>query len=199
MLLTDRDILSRGTNLIDPFDPKLVQPASYDLTLHHEVLRPKEFGTGLGPVMDLRKIKPEMIRGQLDKDSVIYPGECLLASTVETVRVPDNLAARVEGKSSLGRLFLSVHITAGWVDPGWVGQLTLEMVNHGPWRIRLWPGMKIAQINFMMMNGHCAVPYGSTSLGSHYQEQVGPTAARGVLHEDRSIGLQERDPTKVDR
>jgi dCTP deaminase len=187
-LLPDHEILRMGHTLIEPFDERCVQPASYDLTLHPDALTPPLTTT----TIDLRVDKPRevMTRVSLSDGLTLPPGACLLASTVEIVHCPVDIVARVEGKSSLGRLFLAVHVTAGWVDAGWHGQITLEVVNHGPWTIRLWAGMKIAQVNFTRMASPCAVPYGSPQLGSHYQAQIGPTAA-AALHEREVKTSQE--------
>jgi dCTP deaminase len=178
-LLPDHEILRLGSNLVEPFEAACVQPASYDLTLHPEALLPP--ATRFATNIDLRTDHPrDVMRPVSIGDGFdLLPGACLLASTVEHVYCPADIAARVEGKSSLGRLFLAVHVTAGWVDAGWRGQITLEVVNHGPWVVRLWAGMKIAQVNFTRMASPCAVPYGSPQLGSHYQAQEGPTAAAG--------------------
>jgi dCTP deaminase len=109
----------------------------------------------------------------------LHPRQSVLACTEEVVRCPLDLSARIEGKSSLGRLFMAVHITAGVIDAGFHGQVTLEIVNHGPWTIVLWPSMPIAQVNYFQMTGPCEVPYGSKKLGSHYLGQRGPTPASG--------------------
>lgn len=188
-LLPDHEILRMGSALVEPFDARCVQPASYDLTLHPEVLTPPAIR--FTRTIDLRTDKPGdmMTRVYLGTDGFeLLPGTCVLASTAEVISCPPDIAARVEGKSSLARLFLAVHVTAGWVDPGWHGQLTLEVVNHGPWSIKLWAGMKIAQINFTKMLSPCTTPYGSPLLGSHYQAQKGPTAAVGAraLEQDRA-------------
>lgn len=159
MILQDTEILKLGEKIIYPFDPTRVQPASYDLTLYDEFLYP--FPTG-----DFGKSKLGIY--------VLAPKECVLASTAEFVTCPRDLAARVEGKSSLGRLFLAVHVTAGWIDPGFSGRVTLELVNHSPWPITITAGMKIAQVNFMRLEKPCAKPYGHPDLGSHYQGQMGP-------------------------
>jgi len=178
-LLSDSELLRLRHTLIEPFDAKCVQPASYDLSLHSEALALPD--PGVTSIVDLRTDDPRSLMRpvELGEGYDLIPGACLIASTVEVIRCPDDIAARVEGKSSLGRLFLSVHTTAGWIDPGWRGQVTLELVNHAPWAITLWRGMKIAQINFTRMESPCAVPYGAPHLGSHYQGQQGPTAAIG--------------------
>ncbi len=157
-----------------------MQPASYDLSLADEVLVPNRDHLGTGTVDLRRTFNPSLLQRLKisGSDYVLFPGECLLASTVETLRVPNDLVARVEGKSSIGRLFLTAHVTAGFIDSGFVGQVTLEICNLGPWRVLLRPGMKIAQVNFTKLTQPCARPYGSSGLGSHYQGQQGPTAAR---------------------
>ena len=203
-LLPDHELLRMGRQLIEPFDEKCVQPASYDLSLHEEGLVPPMKGETtlrhMKPI-DLRVDKPRevMTRVSLGDGFTLLPGECLLASTVETIHCASNIVARVEGKSSLGRLFLAVHVTAGWVDAGWNGQVTLEVVNHGPWAIKLWAGMKIAQINFTRLAEPCVVPYGSPQLGSHYQAQQGPTAAVGERALEPSNRVQEEPVEEVGR
>ena len=111
---------------------------------------------------------------------------------------PSDLVARVEGKSSLGRLFMAVHVTAGWIDSGFTGQITLEIVNHGPWVVVLWPGMPIAQINFARLTRPCLTPYGTPALGSHYQNQKGATSAVGK-RDEASHQIQKRVESEVDR
>jgi dCTP deaminase len=195
-ILPDHEILRRGSQLIEPFDERCVQPTSYDLSLHAEGLVPLA-----GHRIDLRVDRPReaMSKVILGDGFDLLPGACLLASTAEVVRCPSDIAARVEGKSSLGRLFLAVHVTAGWVDAGWNGQLTLEVVNHGPWTIRLWAGMKIAQVNFTRLAAPCSVPYGSPKLGSHYQDGQGPTAATGERALERTNRVPEEAQEEVDR
>jgi dCTP deaminase len=177
-ILPDHQILralSEGLVCIDPFDERRVQPASYDLTLHSEALRV----VSGHPMVDLRSTTPSdyMEKVTIKDGYLLHPGSCLLTSTLESISLGPSIVARVEGKSTLGRLFLSVHITAGFIDPGWNGRITLEMVNHGPLTIVLWPGMKIAQLSFTKMSSESQVPYGSPKLGSHYQGQVGVVAA----------------------
>lgn len=189
-LLPDHEITRLGARLIEPFDPARVQPASYDLTLYDEILVPT---VALMPPLGLRGLDLRYDRPceamnvvALGEGYELLPGACLLASTSEVIRCPDDIAARVEGKSSLGRLFLAVHVTAGWIDPGWNGRITLEVVNHGPWKINLWPGMGIAQVNFTRLMNPCVTPYGAMRLGSHYQGQSGPAAAFGRRNDDKS-------------
>ena len=167
-VLPDVEIRAYGAALISPFNPECVQPASYDLTLSDKILV---------PVVNKNRT-PETRLVTVDKSDgfTLAPHACVLGSTVETVRVPGDLVARVEGKSSLGRLFIAAHVTAGWIDAGFEGELTLEIVNHGPWDVTLRPGMRIAQVNFTKLTQSCERPYGSPGLGSHYQNQRGPTA-----------------------
>jgi dCTP deaminase len=167
--------LAQGDISIDPFDEQRVQPASYDLTLHAEALKPVEGNSRI----DLRTQHPVdyMERVLIEDGYQLTPGSCILTSTLESVKLGPSIVARVEGKSTLGRLFLAVHITAGFIDPGWNGRITLEVVNHGPLTVVLWPGMKIAQLSFTRMSSESQVPYGSPKLGSHYQGQVGAVAA----------------------
>ena len=186
-VLTDTDIRALGSGLISPFDPQKVQPASYDLALHPELQVPQCPGF----LLDLRSMEPAGLMYCHEMSSTgfyLAPGASVLGSTIERVRCPVDCVARVEGKSSLGRIFLAVHVTAGFVDPGFDGQITLEIVNHGPWGLALWPGMAIAQINFARTAGPCAMPYGSEGLGSHYQGQTGPTPAAG--NRSASVGCE---------
>ncbi len=177
-ILSDADLLLLGESIISPFNSERVQPASYDLLLGGVGLlaTPPLVPVRLDPrdpsTTSSKKLLEEV---SLKGGYALRPGRCLLASTEEVIHCPSFLAARVEGKSSLGRLFLSVHVTAGFVDPGFKGQITLEIVNHSPWEILLTAGMKIAQINFIRLATPCLRPYGSKELGSHYQGQMGPT------------------------
>lgn len=177
MILNDLDIESYGDRLISPFESKQVQPASYDLRLDSRILRPKSAHVPL----DLRFHDPHefMESRDISDGYILKPGDCILANTLEYLNIPDDVVARVEGKSSLGRLFLTVHVTAGFVDPGFKGQITLEIVNLGKWSLNLYPGMKIAQVNFHKMGRPANRPYGCPDLGSHYQGQTGPVASSG--------------------
>ena len=178
MVLTDSDFKRLNTKLIEPFNPKLVQPSSYDLTLFGEFLTPSS--SSKYSRIDLRTNKPQDYLTKVNfTETYLSPGECLLGSTNEIVKCPRNLTARVDGKSSIGRLFMAVHVTAGVIDAGWEGQITLEIVNHSPWEIVLWAGMPIAQLSYFELTGDCEVPYGSPELGSHYLGQRGPTAPVG--------------------
>lgn len=178
--LSDHEIISNvnsGHIKIEPFNENMVQPASYDLTLDSEILVPTS--NSIPYRMDLRSTKPNdlLTSRSIEGGFELAPGSCILASTKECIRVPSNVVSRIEGKSTLGRIFLSVHITAGFIDPGFEGKLTLEVVNHGPWRIVIWPGMKIAQVSFSWMSEESSKPYGSPELKSHYQGQKRVTAA----------------------
>ena len=181
MLLSDIDILALGPSVIDSFDPKKVQPASYDLALDSLLLIPY----GRVSDVDLRISKPANLTygfnmaAHSTKSFSLEPGKCVLGSTQEVITCPRDIAIRVEGKSSLARLFMLPHVAAGWIDPGFHGQITLEIVNLGPWSIVLYPGMPVAQMNFTKMSTPVGTPYGTNGLGSHYQGQMGPTSSVG--------------------
>ena len=180
-------VLSDGTILqlvqdgrirIDPWDPKLVQPASVDLRLGDSF---RVFHNHRASVIDLRRppenLTEEVVVGA-EESFVIHPGEFCLGRTLEWVELPDDIVARIEGKSSLGRLGLIVHATAGFCDPGWHGTLTLELNNLTRVPIKLYPGGLIAQLSFMTLDRAAERPYGSPELGSHYQGQRAATESR---------------------
>lgn len=176
-MLSDLDIrraIVAGALAIDPFSETHLQPASYDLTLDRHLLVPDPGVTEV----DLAQVPPgHMSPLTVDNSGVVIePGEFLLACTRESVHVGPGYLGRVEGKSSLGRLGLIVHITAGFIDPGFTGQITLEIVNLARWDIVLYPGQKIAQIAFSALQTPAHRPYGSA--GNHYQGQRGPVASR---------------------
>lgn len=176
-ILNDADLIKLGTKIVEPFDETAVQPSSIDLTLEGEFLIPND-----GARIDLRYDEPRKSMTHVTSEEyVLKPGKCLLGSTQQVVRCPNDLSCRVEGKSSLGRLFLAIHVTAGVVDAGWEGQITLEIVNHGSWDIVLYKGMNIAQLSYFKLSGECLKPYGK-SRGSHYNGQMGPTACAGRRH-----------------
>ena len=178
--LTDRDFKLFNTNLVEPFNIKSLQPSSYDLSLAGEFLVPIPGNRNHRHTVDLRKNNPRDFMEPVQfEEYVLEPGKCLLGSTIEVVKCPANLTARVDGKSSIGRLFMAIHVTAGVIDAGWRGQITLEIVNHGPWNITLYKGMPIAQLSYFTLSNECDLPYGSPELGSHYWGQMGPTAATG--------------------
>jgi dCTP deaminase len=180
-------VLSDGTILqlvedgrirIDPWDPALVQPASVDLRLGDSF---RVFHNYRASFIDLRN-PPENLTEEVtvgaEESFVIHPGEFCLGRTLEWVELPDDIVARIEGKSSLGRLGLIVHATAGFCDPGWKGTLTLELNNLTRVPIKLYPGGLIAQLSFMTLDRPALRPYGSPELGSHYQGQRAATASR---------------------
>lgn len=185
MILSDRDIraaLQRLENplIIDPgFDPQRLQPASLEMTLDNQVLRQ---GNGFRQVNAMGGggwLIPQILweEGTLDDRAFLGPGEFALATTVETVKIPTDLVAQVNGKSSLARQGLIVHTTAGFIDPGFRGQITLELKNVSNYPVPLWAGMPVCQLVFYQMTSPSERPYGSKGLGSHYQGQIGPTTA----------------------
>jgi dCTP deaminase len=171
-------LVTEGHIRIDPWDPGLVQPASVDLRLGDSF---RVFHNHRATAIDLRQ-PPENLTEEVvvpeGESFVIHPGEFCLGRTLEWVELPDDIVARIEGKSSLGRLGLIVHATAGFCDPGWKGTLTLELNNLTRVPIILHPGLEIAQLSFMMLDRPARRPYGSADLGSHYQGQRAATASR---------------------
>jgi dCTP deaminase len=180
MLLSDQDIRSyalNGTLGISPFDPEMVQPSSIDVRLDSSFL---VMFTDTYRFIDPAAAQPDLMTKVevTDEPFILHPGEFALASTYEKITMPDDLAGRLEGKSSLGRLGLAVHATAGFIDPGFSGHVTLELSNLAPLPIKLWPGMKIGQLCLMLMSSPAKYPYGHPRNGSRYQGQRGPTASR---------------------
>ncbi len=179
-VLADRDIRSEledGRVRIDPYDPADLQPSSVDLHLDRSF---RVFRNNRYPYIDVRAQQPdltELLRVEDEEAFILHPGEFVLGQTLEWVELPDDLVARLEGKSSLGRLGLLIHSTAGYVDPGWKGNLTLELSNVANLPIALYYGMKIGQISFFRMSSPVERPYGSAGLGSKYQGQSEPTAS----------------------
>ena len=193
MVLSDRDIraeIAAGRIVIDPFLPDAVQPSSVDLHLDR---RFRVFRNSRYPFIDVRVEQPDMtelveIAG--DDPFILHPGEFVLGSTLERVQLPDDLVARLEGKSSLGRLGLLIHSTAGYVDPGWEGNLTLELSNVANLPITLYDGMKIGQISFQRLSSPAEVGYGDARIGSKYRGQRDPTAS--LYHRDFERGRIKR-------
>ncbi len=181
VLLSDRDIraeLDAGRVVLDPYEPAMIQPSSIDVRLDKLF---RLFDNHKYPFIDPSQEQPELTRlVEVDAGEplVLHPGEFVLGSTFETVTLPDDVAARLEGKSSLGRLGLLTHSTAGFIDPGFSGHVTLELSNVATLPITLWPGMKIGQLCFFRLSSPAENPYGSGLYGSRYQGQRGPTASR---------------------
>src|SRR5213080_5212565 len=165
MILSDRDIrahVESGRITIDPFDPACVQPSSVDLHVDSEF---RVFANSRYPYIDVKQGMPdltELVEVKPDEPFILHPGEFVLGSTLERVALPDDLVARLEGKSSLGRLGLLIHSTAGFIDPGFDGHVTLELSNVANLPITIYHGMKIGQISFMQMTEPATTPYGSS-------------------------------------
>ena len=175
---TIRRLVEAGRIVVEPWDPDLVQPASIDLRLGDSF---RVFHNHRASAIDLRdppQHLTEEVKVTGDEPFVIHPGEFALGRTMEWVELPDDIVARIEGKSSLGRLGLIVHATAGFCDPGWKGTLTLELANLTRVPILLYHGLAIAQLSFMALDVPAERPYGHEELGSHYQGQVDATASR---------------------
>lgn len=181
MLLSDRDIraeIESGRVGLDPYEPSLIQPSSFDVRLDKYF---RVFDNHKYAAIDPAVEQPELTRlveVEPGRPFVLHPGEFVLGSTYESVTLPDDIAARLEGKSSLGRLGLLTHSTAGFIDPGFEGNVTLELSNTATLPINLWPGMKIGQLCFFRLSSPAENPYGSSVYGSRYRGQRGPTASR---------------------
>jgi dCTP deaminase len=180
-VLSDRTIkeqLASGRIIIDPLDRDAIQPASVDLRLDDTF---RVFNVTTRPYVDVREPVDDLtalVTLTGDEPFILQPGAFCLATTLETIALPDDIVARVDGRSSLGRLGLLVHATAGYVDPGWTGKLTLELSNQSQMPIALYSCMRIAQISFLLLSSPVDRPYGSPGLGSKYQGQTGPTPSR---------------------
>jgi len=175
---TIRQLVHDGRIVIEPWDETMVQPASVDLRLGNSF---RVFHNHRVTAIDLKNPPSdltEQVVVEEDEPFVIHPGEFCLGRTEEWVELPDDIVARIEGKSSLGRLGLIVHATAGFCDPGWKGTLTLELNNLTRVPIKLWPGLPIAQLSFMTLDRPADRPYGHPELGSHYHGQVEATESR---------------------
>jgi len=185
MLLSDRDIrasIESGRIGLDPLDMSLIQPSSMDVRLDRFF---RLFDNHKYPFIDPREQQDDLTRFvevANDEAFILHPGEFVLGSTFEFVTLGNDIAARLEGKSSLGRLGLLTHSTAGFVDPGFQGHVTLELSNTATLPIKLWPGMKIGQLCFFQLSSESENPYGSAKYGSRYQGQRGPTASRSYLN-----------------
>jgi dCTP deaminase len=181
VLLSDRDItrqLDEGRVRLEPYDPKLIQPSSVDVRLDRwfRVFQNHRYAF-IDPSQEQEDLT-ELVEPIGDDAFVLHPGEFVLGATLEVVTLPDDVAARLEGKSSLGRLGLLTHSTAGFIDPGFSGHVTLELGNVATLPIKLWPGMKIGQLAFFQLSSPAENPYGSAVYGSRYQGQRGPTPSR---------------------
>jgi dCTP deaminase len=195
VVLSDRTIrqeIEAGRLVLDPYEPAMVQPSSVDVRVDN---RFRVFHNARYPFIDVRQPMEdltELVEVSGDEPFILHPGEFVLGQTLERVRLPDDLVARLEGKSSLGRLGLLIHSTAGFVDAGFEGNLTLELSNVANLPITIYHGMPIGQISFMRMDGPVESPYGSDAAGSKYQGQAEPTPSRFYLNFDSD---REREPT----
>ena len=189
MLLSDRDIkaeVKAGRIGLEPYAPDMVQPSSIDVRLDKFF---RVFENHRYPHIDPAEDQPDLTREvepKEDEPFILHPGEFVLGSTYEVITLPDDIAARLEGKSSLGRLGLLTHSTAGFIDPGFSGHVTLELSNVATLPIKLWPGMKIGQLCFFRLSSPSERPYGSGAEGSRYQGQRGPTPSRSHLNFHRT-------------
>jgi dCTP deaminase len=184
VLLSDADLrkeLDSGRLVLDPWDPAMLQPSSVDVRLDRffRVFQNSRY-THIDPSQQQDELTTQ-VEPEGDDPFVLHPGEFVLGSTFESVSLPDDLAGRLEGKSSLGRLGLLTHSTAGFIDPGFTGHITLELSNVANLPITLWPGMKIGQLCLFRLSTPAERPYGSQGVGSRYQGQRGPTASRAYL------------------
>jgi len=190
VLLSDRDIraeLASGRVVLDPYDAAMVQPSSVDVRLDRFF---RVFENHRYPHIDPSVEQPDLTRlvePEGDEPFILHPGEFALASTYEVITLPDDVAGRLEGKSSLGRLGLLTHSTAGFIDPGFSGHVTLELSNVATLPIKLWPGMKIGQLCLFRLSSPAEHPYGSSVYGSRYQGQRGPTPSKSFQSFHRTI------------
>jgi dCTP deaminase len=179
---TIREQLDTGRIVIDPLLDGAIQPSSVDVRLASAF---RVFANHRHPVIDVREEQPELtelVENPPDEPFVLHPGEFVLGATLERIALPDDIVARIEGKSSLGRLGLVIHATAGFVDAGFDGDVTLELSNVATLPILLYPGMRIAQLAFFQLDRPAQQPYGAGATGSKYQGQRGPTASRYHLN-----------------
>ncbi len=189
MLLSDRDIRAEIGDkrvVLEPYDPEMIQPSSVDVRLDRFF---RVFENHRYPHIDPAEDQPDLTRlvePVPDEPFILHPGEFVLGSTYEVITLPDDVAARLEGKSSLGRLGLLTHSTAGFIDPGFSGHVTLELSNVATLPIKLWPGMKIGQLCFFRLSSPAENPYGSAKYGSRYQGQRGPTPSRSFQNFHRT-------------
>ena len=185
MLLSDRDIKSeidKGRVVLEPYDVNMIQPSSVDVRLDRLF---RTFENHKYAHIDPAENQPELTREVAVEGQdpfILHPGEFVLGSTYEVISLPDDIAGRLEGKSSLGRLGLLTHSTAGFIDPGFSGHVTLELSNVATLPIKLWPGMKIGQLCLFRLESPAEHPYGSAVYGSRYQGQRGPTPSKAYIN-----------------
>jgi len=185
MVLSDhtiREEIEKERILIDPFEPDLIQPSSIDLRVDSSY---RVFNNSRYPFIDVREPMEDLttlVKPEEGEPFILHPGEFVLGQTLERVTLPNDLVARLEGKSSLGRLGLLIHSTAGFVDAGFSGNLTLELSNVANLPITIYHGMPIGQLSFMRMDRAVDSPYGTELNGSKYQGQAEPTASRYYLN-----------------
>ena len=189
MLLSDRDIRSEiqsGRVAVEPFDEAMIQPSSVDVRLDKffRVFENHKYSV-IDPSIEQAELTREVI-AEDDEAFILHPGEFVLASTYEIITLPDDIAGRLEGKSSLGRLGLLTHSTAGFIDPGFSGHITLELSNDANLPVKLYPGMKIGQLCLIKLSSPAEHPYGSAIYASRYQGQRGPTPSRSFMNFHKS-------------
>lgn len=189
VLLSDRDIraeIAAGRVGCEPFSESMIQPSSVDVRLDKffRVFENHKYSV-IDPSMEQPELTREVIT-EKDEPFILHPGEFVLASTYEVITLPDDIAGRLEGKSSLGRLGLLTHSTAGFIDPGFSGHITLELSNVANLPVKLFPGMKIGQLCLIKLSSPAEHPYGSEKYGSRYQGQRGPTASRSFINFHKS-------------
>jgi len=179
---TIKEAIAAGRITIDPYDESMVQPSSVDLKCDETF---RVFENHRYSHIDPKADQPDLtaaVQATSDQPFMLHPGEFVLGSTLEVVGLADDIVARLEGKSSLGRIGLLIHSTAGFIDPGFRGQVTLELSNVASLPIAIYPGMKIGQVSFYQLSTPAEHPYGSPGAGSKYQGQSGPTPSR--VHRD---------------
>ncbi|MCX6455802.1 MAG: dCTP deaminase [Actinobacteria bacterium] len=189
MLLSDRDIkaeIAAGRVKVEPFDGQMIQPSSVDVRLDRffRVFENHKYSV-IDPSIEQSELTRE-VAVENGEEFILHPGEFVLASTYEVITLPDDIAGRLEGKSSLGRLGLLTHSTAGFIDPGFSGHITLELSNVANLPVKLFPGMKIGQLCLIKLSSPAENPYGSALYGSRYQGQRGPTASKSWLNFHKS-------------
>jgi dCTP deaminase len=189
VLISDRDIRAEIADeriVLDPYDPAMVQPSSVDVRIDRYFrLFDNHKYAHIDPSLDQPDLT-RLVEVAPDEPFILHPGEFVLGSTYEQVTLPDDIAARLEGKSSLGRLGLLTHSTAGFIDPGFSGHVTLELSNMATLPIKLWPGSKIGQLCFFRLSSPAEHAYGSGAYGNRYQGQRGPTASRSYQNFHRT-------------